>query len=634
MLRALLLLAGVVLSLSGAAWGQGPAKPVHPRLLFGLTELPQMKARLRVEPIRSMYQRLTADAEVGNWGFGPIESDYDKATAAHRCAFLYLISADDAWARKSRRYVEEIIDSSQWANAGTKGLSLYYIGKSVALSYDWCYSAPSWDAALRGKVSQKLLEQANVVYTSGGKEQNTNSASNWQGLRWSTAGLMYLATDESYPAANLDQCYSRVERYLKDNLGPAKESRGWNIEGLGYTYYPMANGVCPFAIAMLRAQPTKDLRASCNGAAWTLWTCYAALIKTRDGLWRPDFGDDNPGTTGEGSYGFAFWMCPKELHPGLKYWYDRTVGAQGDKTYDNARFGTIASILYYPVDVPEKNPMTIPIWREAFADTGGNGYFTFRNQYNDETDLVAQMYLKLRGDKGHAGPDALSFRIVGLDTLWAVGGGRYGQRTGSIDVYKRSMNTLYPGDPDGMFRTNTMSGKLVGTPLVKDNGGGHVVAAIGQNNVGVKNHKRRFVADYSRAGGANGVYVVCDTSDGPAVWQFSTLATNKIATSGNTFTIQGRSGNTLRGTVLYPTGNVTLTTGTRPRGSDAGSVKENNFVHFPSADGAFLVVLTLCGPGQTHPTPTGQGTWSPSPNGSVGIGRLQITIDGDHVGGL
>ena len=627
--RLLLAAAAYAALLVQAAFAQ--SKPVHPRLLFSLADLPQIKTRIKMEPVASMYRRLVDDAEVGNWGFGPIESDYDKITAAHRCAFLYVVSADDTWAKKSRRFVEEMIDSPNWANANTKGLSLYYIGKSVALCYDWCYPSSVWDDAFRAKVSKKLLEQADIIVTKGGKEQNTSSASNWQALRYSTAGLMYLATDETYNRANLDQCYGRVERYLKDNLGAAKDSRGWNIEGLGYTYYPMANGVCPFAVAMQRFDKSKDLRNYCNAAQWTLWTCYAALVKTRSGLWRPDFGDDNPGAHAEGSLGFAFWMCPKEIQPGLKWWYDRTVGARGNKTYDNARFGTIASILYYPADVLEKEPLSIPAWRQAFADPGGNGFFTFRNQYKDETDLVAQLYVKLHGDKGHAGPDALSFRIVGQDALWAVGGGRYGVKTNGVDVYKRSMNTLYAADPDGPLRSNSNSGKLVGTPVIKPDGGGNVVASIGQNNVGVKNHTRRFLADYSRAAGVDGAYVICDTSDDGAFWQLCTLATNKIATGGNIFTIESPGGETLRGTVLYPAADAKLNTGTRPRGSEAGTVKDNNFVHCQSGDGCYVVVLTLAGRGQMHPVPTAKGTWGKTPSGTVTVGRVNVKINGDKI---
>lgn len=602
---------------------------VHPRLMFSAEDLVKLRAEVRNEPRRAMLQRLTADAEVGNWGAGPIQGDHDEAVAAHRCAFLYALTGDDNWARRSRAYVEKRITATNWANKRIKGLTLYCVGKSIALAYDWCHAAPSWDAAFRATVSKKLLEQAEVIYTSGGTEQNTNPASNWQGLRWSTAGLCYLATDEPYNAANLNNCYNRTVRYLNENLGASNRSSGWNCEGLGYTYYPMGNGVCPFAIAMQRRDPARDMRKAAPALQHTLWTTYAATIRTSTGLWRPDFGDDNPGTNAEGTMGFAFWFCPPELRPGLRWWYDRTVGTAGNRTYDNARFGTISSLLYY-ADVPEKDPMSIPAWKQLFADAGGNGMFTWRNQYRDETDMVAQLYVKLRGNRGHAGPDALSFRIIGMDTLFAVGGGRYGPKLGGVDAYVRSMNTLYPGDPDGPVRTSGESGRILGTPLIKDDGGGHLVSAINTNNVGTRNHRRWFVADYSAASGAAAVYVICDTSDDGKFWQLCTLEPNRIATQANTFAITGPTGGSMKGTVLYPA-KPTFATGTRIRGSDAGKFKNNNFVHHQSEDGCHLVVLTVAKKGQPHPPVSATGTWGKTPNGTVVVGRFAVTIKGDEV---
>jgi eukaryotic-like serine/threonine-protein kinase len=68
----------------------------------------------------------------------------------------------------------------------------------------------------------------------------------------------------------------------------------------------------------------------------------------------------------------------------------------------------------------------------------------------------------------------------------------------------------------------TVSGKIVGTPAAKPDGGGHVVAEIAANNVGTANQKRRFVADFGKASGADAVYVVCDTSDNGNFWQLCT----------------------------------------------------------------------------------------------------------------
>lgn len=582
-----------------------------------------------------MFEVLKQTAELDHAGVGPMTEgriDYNQSAAAFRCAMLYQLTGDDAWAQKSRGWVEKRINDPKFTDLSQQGLTLYVNGRFLAFAYDLCHGAPSWDADFTRTVSKKIVDLANVIFEKGGAKQNTNPASNWQALRYSSAGLLYLATDDEWERTRLNQCHDRVARYLAENLGGGSGGRGWNIEGLGYTYFPMAGGVAPFAAAMVRVDPTKDLRKVSVASGYSLWTTYAALVKTSGGLLRPDFSDDNPGTSGEGSYGFAFFMSPPALHPGLKYWYNRTVGELGDKSYDRARFGVVASLLYYPdASVPEKDPMTIPEWRHGFVETGGNGMQTWRNRYRDADDLVAQFYVKLRGNKGHNGPDALSFRIVGMDTLWATGGGRYGKKVGGVDVFTRSMNTLYPSDPDGPVTTGEQSGRIIGAPSSHADGGGAIVAQIAQNNVGVANHRRWFAADYSEANGASGAYVVYDTSDNGAFWQFCTLETNTITTEGRTFTITNGRGDTLRGTVLHPAGGVTFKTGVRDRGSDAGAVKRNNYVHFSSADGTYLVVMTVAKAGRTHPAVSASGDWGKEPKGKVVVGRASFTIEPDKL---
>lgn len=616
---------GFVASFSSAA--------EHPRLLFAARDVKVLRERIQSEPWKSMFQRLVADAEIPDERNDPDDSNYNRVNIAQRCAFLYVLTGDEEYAAKARRQVEPLLQSPDWGNQRVKGLSLYYVGKGVALAYDWCHGSKAWDPDFRSMVSKKLLQQADVVFSNGGRQQNRSPASNWQALRFSTAGLMYLATDETIDPKKLEQCYGRVRQYLVENLGTDRNARGWNIEGLGYTYYPMANGVAPFAVAMYLRDPKLDLRKVSAATQLSLWTCLVALVKTDDGtMWRPDFGDDNPGTRGEGSLGFAFWFTPEELLPGVVYWYEKTVGSEGNKTWDNERFGTISSILFHPgPKVKPRNPMTIPAWRAAMLDTGGNGFLTWRNQYKDASDVVAQLYVKLRGNKGHNGPDALSFRIVGQNTLWATGGGRYGPQLNGMDAYERSMNTLYPGDPDGPFRTNGNSGKIVTPPIIRDDGSGHVVVSIAQNNVGVRDHTRWFAAEFSPKTGAHAAFVIADTSTDGKAWQMVTLATNPIATEGNTFTITGPDGSTMRGTVLYPAGPIEFKVGKRIRGSNAGDVGENNFVHFSNEDGCYLVVLTLAQKGQPHPKISADGKWAGAPRGMVRIGQWTLSIDGARV---
>ncbi len=610
----------------------------HPRLLIGPDDVPGLREKVKRPPFQEMLERMKSEAERdSDITSAPADPAKHSHVIAARNAFLYLFTGEDAYAAQARRSMETVLSLPEWANPGIKGLRLYGDAVYASLAYDLCYGAPSWDATFSAHVSKELLRQHEVIFSNGGKEQNSSPASNWQGLRWSSAGLSLLASDEPQDRARLNTCRDRVAAFINENTGPDPLTRGWSIEGVGYTYYPMGNGVVPFAMAVQRLAPDLDL-SQLPGYRMILWTVYAGLLTTtaEGGLMRPDFGDDNPHARGEACYGFAFATCPPELLPGLRYWYDRTVGTNGNRSFDNARFGIASSILFYPEDIPAKDPMSIPAWVEAFVDTKGNGMMVYRNRYRDREDIAVQIYAKLRGDKGHNGPDALSFRIAGRDTLWATGGGRYsdwgtlheGEPAGGKNVYRRSMNTLYPGDPAGDLKINANPGQIVGEPVIRPDGSGHCVLRIKENNVGTSNHTRRFITSFDS--GADVACILSDTSENGTFWQLATLGTNRIETSGATFTITSPAGDTLQGTVLHPP-EATLKTSMRARGSDAFGVKENACITVESPDGDYLIALTIAAPGKSPPSPSATGTWSNVPDGEVQVGTARFKIQGDAI---
>jgi len=614
----------------------GIAAAEHPRLFFGPGDVPTLRKKVRAEPFGSMAARLKADLELDQWGKAPAKSTetYDQVTMAFRHAQMFVLTGDDKHARRAREIIEPFIEGKvsavPWASPKLKGLTSDMVGSRVAFCYDLCHGAPSWDAEFSGRVSVKLKEMGDMIFKHGGAEQNRDPASNWQGIRYATAGLIYLACDEPVNDTDLKTCHSRVVRYLTENLG-GNGSMGWNIEGLGYNYFPMGNYVGPFGIAMARRDPESDFRRLPQ-VRMTYWTVYAPLMKAMGGI-HPDFGDDNPGTNGEGVYGQAFHFAPPELLPGIVWWYERMYGAAGNGTHDNARGGTLWALLFHPGNtVKPQDPMTIPAWRNAMADPKGNGYVLFRNGWQDENDLCAMVYAKLRGAKGHNGPDALSFRILGLDSAWAVGGGRYGPKTNGQDVYWRSQNTLYPVDPDEKLTTNKNAGKFSASPVIANDGGGSAAMEITLNNLGVTNHKRLFAADHSKETGASAAYIVCDSSENGAFWQFCTIEPNRITTDANSFTVTAPNGASLKGNVLHPASGVTFKTGTRPRGSKFLEIENNRFVHFGNPEGDYLVVMTVVPKGGTHPQVLAKGTWNgPQPDGMVKIGNRIHTITANGI---
>jgi len=623
----------------------------HPRLFFGPEDIADLREKLTEEPFQSMYQSLLFQRTIGAFGdwYNP-NAIYDVALRAQINGFLYVLTDDEAYAAEARTLVEEVFTNTEfpWADPGTKGLSLYWLATRVALAYDWCVNSDSWDEAFTYTVSAELLNAARVIIESGGTEQNNDPGSNWQGARGSAGGLALLATDHVYGSALESSAWGRVQRYLDE----AYRGSGWLSEGTGYFYFPVGDYIAPYGIAFSRQEPARDLRdyPSFRNAFWAAITTN--VPHTRPFGWpgvKPDWSNDGPHIGGEGVYGLGFVFAPDDLAQPYKHTYDATQGTgspyyapgvHDNGLWDGYRGGTIWSYLYYPVDTIGMDPSESFAWNALKRDVGGTGILTWRDQYVDGTDIVAQFKPRLNVLGGNDGPDGLGFRIIAGESPFVVGGGRGG--TGG----QVSQATVFPADPDLTISTNLDTGELVGTPLVTPRGDGHAIARMDTNNAQTADHKRWFVANFdSAASWADAAFLVADTTANGQYWSFPTYFGNTVNVSGNTFTITDESGSTLLGTVLYPSGGAVITTGTRPRGSPYGfqnggfrrdsdeatnpPVEENKYVQVYSSSGDFLIAMTVVGAGESHPAVVrNSGTVA---DAVVTIGSLQLTLLPDDV---
>ncbi len=612
----------------------------QPRLYFDGSDVTDIRQKISTEPYNNMYEHLIDIKDLDYWCVEPYNPNeaYDVSVRAENYAFLYILTGEESYAQVAAEMTAQVIRSElelPWASPSLKGLSSYWMGRRVAHAYDWCKNSDSWDNAFCFEVSSALFEMGKVIIDDGGTEQNTAANSNWQGGRGASGGLCLLATDHVIDNAKLNWAYNRVVNYINLNVTPNESTGGWMPEGLGYSYYPMGNFIGPFGIAMARHDVTRDIR-DLPGTAMIYWSMYATLSNSMslitpptgiNGI-KPDMANDNPNTAGEGSYGQAFYFARSAHIPGMRYWYDRTQGAQSPHgaIWDRTRNGVIWSILYYPNTVTPVNPRYIPEWIDAFDDAGANGMQVFRNNYKDGNDHVVQFNAKLRHPGGHWGCDGLSFRIIAEGTPFIVGGGR--NNPGN----SRNQPTVYPVDPDGDVVANKNLSTMVGSPLVTVDGGGHVIATTTKNNVDTDNHKRWFVANFNRSETlAEGTYLIADESSNGRYFQIPTYGANSITTSGNTFTITGENGSTMQGTVLYPTSNFRFVTGSKARGSDYGEYTDNNYLHLMSDDGSFIVALTVSKTSE-HPAVTRIGGTGKTVDGTiVKVGRKEFTFTPDDV---
>lgn len=215
----------------------------HPRLWFGADDVPRIAGRAANDaPFTEMAAELYKDLYSNRWVNGPADpaSLYDMVDVARRHAFAYIMTGNASFCGVAASITAIITsDAFGWANVSTKGLDLYTSGSRVAAVYDWC--ALAWNASFARLVSDSLAAQAVVIVENGGSQQNTNSASNWQGARGSAAALCLLATDTLTPNAStaLEWAVNRIRAYLISNYGDADaRSGGWNIESVGYNLYP------------------------------------------------------------------------------------------------------------------------------------------------------------------------------------------------------------------------------------------------------------------------------------------------------------------------------------------------------------------------------------------------------------
>ena len=653
----------------------------HPRLFFGAEDLPALRSKVLRAPFDAMYAQLHSDLFLTRWGNGPaVQGDVgDMLLVARRLAFTGLLDGNTTSCTLALGIVlnatEGPLGGGTWANASTFGLLLYGQAVNVALVLDWC--ALLWPAASAARVSAALAAQAAVITLSGGTEQNQSPASNWQGLRGASALLALLASDAPAAQPLLAASEGRLRTYLQANYGnfsgpnggPGGGSYGWNIESLGYNLYPSPNGIVPAALALLRNAST-DLRSACAGAPYLAVTPWVAAQRLLGGhLAHADWSDDNGNWAPEGLGGLAFAWAPPALLPGVRWAYDRLLGASApppppasatDASWDRQSAGTIWSLLYYREDVLAADPASLPLWREAFLDSRGNGKYVWRSAYSyGAGDVVLGAYAKLRSSAGHGAPDDLGLRLTGLNNSFLVGGGRYGSAAcGSVDCFLRSQSTLYAVDPDapaGLNATAQAVGVLVGRAGPRSAAGGSggslaMASAPGAlSGTGVRSHTRLLAVNFTAGAGVAARAVLADASADGAFSQFMTLDANAclIVAGGQAVELRGPDGASLRLHFVHPPlAALQLACGFRARAQPYlvldGLYPRNQYLKAwqkgcGSGSGGqpcnFVVALSLAEAGAAHPAVAASGQWGGSAlSGSVSVGDWAVSIEGQDIG--
>jgi hypothetical protein len=562
-------------------------------------------------------------------------------------------------------------DTGFWNNDATKGLTRAAAALGVAFAYDFCKSSPVWSDS-RSWVADQLKSHADSLMRSGGSGwPGGTGGNNWWAVRYSAAGLCYLATD-SVDETLLDGrslareqvlllAYQTLIAHFNDNLQRDPLARGWNAEGIGYTQYPWQFSG-PFGIAMKRLTGRDLLSDGPPALKYALPAMFPGVVPLdRPGRGKgihADYQDDGPNWDPQGSANLAFAYVSNRFDdavikyaPAMRYIYDRVCGDLGDRHYDSNRGGGLYGILYYPVDVAARDPSEI--WGNAWIDRP-YGMVIARNRYQDERDIVAQLSAKgYRAGHGHSGPDMNGFRLIGLGTVWATGAGRTGDPCGQ--------STVFPADPNALSRgaTNGNRGVLVDADFGPDGSGYAITSSVNPkagtatSSTGVYAHVRRLVVDYSGSGGVGALFVIADSSThDPATgsgigryWRLNTPEFNdvRLGDRSGEFFLVGPTRQRLFGKVLWgDAASLRIGVGAdafrRDNPADPNSsgfgfgdtvYRHNHWVDFRSEDGQFVVLLALLPAGTQPPSDiSSEGTGA---NRTIRVGSITIRIDGNRI---
>ena len=570
----------------------------HPRLIFRKQELPLLRKKAQTPYGKAIISRLEKalkekiyyEAYVPNGGYH----------ATGHC-FLSLLrdepeSAAIAW---------EIVEQSL-KQPGKRFLEHAPIVAGVAMAYDLCYSM--WDESQRRKITRWLANQA-VKLTKGDTPRrgwNNNPWSNWYARARGASGLAalavlyepeeYLPNHQFFPnpdeAWRLTKISERgVIRYLNRAIG----DRAFGTEGDLYTTEPWVLTIMPF-IQAYRNVLGVDLAP--DKTKWMLPSYILRSVATDQGFAAPTYGRHRL-RANHSLFPVGLPIVNDEFLPAVMGFYDRNLGLNGDNTFGIGKllpYEAIFALVGYRDGIKFQNPE--PLWGKVLIDKQ-KGFYSFRNQWQDQDDLVASIYLKtqhLRASWSFA--DAGSFRIWGLGEQFAIAGASDGK-------LQQENIVITP------YSTNKGSKQTYGK-----------IAADGSGIVTLNQGKwlRSFAVDYSNTSGAPGLFVVVDRFNlteakdfQPKTWVLN--VSGAVTIQDSSFTIKADSGATLKGTFISPQG-VQLSYSKTETGGLISAVGVNNF----------FVVMTV--QKDTIPPISIEGN---SLNAIATVGNQKISFDGSKI---
>ncbi|MFP4504153.1 MAG: hypothetical protein ACLFOZ_05555 [Cyclobacteriaceae bacterium] len=518
------------------------ANLLHPRSIIGSDDLPEIRERLNRQPYRALFENLQQLAINKKSALPGTEyNPYEYSSLMASQAFLYLLSGENSWAEEAYHTAEQVMaDTVFFQNPYSFGLTRAALLKRIAYTYDFCY--PAWTEAQRRHVNDQLYELMYSVNASMGRSANYSIESNWMGVRF---GSVILASYVYDPPAEQDEKNNPAlplrwdaQKRLGEHLEQSIFSHGWNGESMSYHIYGW-KFVGPALLALQHNLTNFQLE---EYAPQTLQTLHGIMTSTvniphRGGKGiQADLSDDDLMFSTGGVLGMAFSLYPSAQQGALKWMHDYLIEPTN---YTEDEEQLIYSLLFYPEDTEAQNPAEIG-WL-TYHDPQ-QGIVISRNRFRDENDVVSTYNAKATRIRGHAGPDANTFRLIGEGVPWIIGGGRTGLTAGQ--------SNLFPAKEATAERDDKGLGTLHDYQFLEEDPDAY---AIGSGSaVGTQDHQRIHYTSFSEETDASAIVIVKERSANGRRWRINTPEFNTLTEHKDGFLLTAPNGASMQVKFLEP----------------------------------------------------------------------------------
>lgn len=573
------------------------AQKSHPFILANEQQIDEARQKVDREPYQSMLQDIIAkEQQLTETAIGANEHSY----LARIKSSIFLLTGDTARAKESFHIIKALsTDQEHILNPYSFGLTRASILRNLAMTYDFCY--PVWSEDQREQVFQIVFNLMQSVTSNMGVMANYRLESNWMGIRYGSVLLSSVALNDStsiHLGKNTEvktHIWDAKER-LRDHILKSHTPDGWFAETMGYQLYA-GMFVFPALIAFQNMHEEGVVALNdyspevLKGFPQHITGTVSIPSGKRLGI-KPDLANDNIA-----SYitQWPLWerILPAEEQPYLR-WMLRYLYQPG---FSDPAEDLLYSILFHDDQKDFTNPAHGGFLTYHDPTTG---VAMFRNTFKDSADIVATFVTSAKRYGGHSGPDNLSFRIMGLGNIWAVGTGRTGDPTGQT--------TLFPAETPDPLPNPLPNGKVVDYQANPQTGSGFIKSK--GSCVGVEEHQRLFIADYTGHSGAEALFVVKDSSENGKIWRMHTPGFNTIEILPNGVLITAPNQSTMK--ISVPQWEKTKIEISEVR-YGGKTIRHNPGVGFNKqyyldnhlinivCDGNITVVMTLAQPGNTHP---------------------------------